>query len=62
MLVLDRRVSGFHGDWWEPQHDLSKSDRHLVVPHVCSSAHASQSVRPIAPPAPVAVRADGYPF
>jgi hypothetical protein len=64
VLVLDRGVDRMDADWWIPeQHDLSKSGRHLVVPHVCSSAHVDQAPRPVTVrPAPVASSDDRPPY
>lgn len=40
LVVLTRRpTGGTHADYWTRDHDLTHPDRHLVVPHVCGSAH-----------------------
>ncbi|MCX5119233.1 hypothetical protein OG992_18770 [Micromonospora sp. NBC_00362] len=41
VLVIDRRLSGLHADFWEPEHDLTKPGRHLAIPHHCGSDHST---------------------
>ncbi|MFC6017778.1 hypothetical protein ACFP2T_16375 [Plantactinospora solaniradicis] len=63
ILVLDRGVDRLDADWWVPeQHDLSKSGRHLVVPHVCSSAHAARPTARRVTPSPFAIADDNPPY